>query len=117
MSLPWEHLSMDHLLRDSCSWEARTGDSQDATTLDDGSTYAAAVTLACNISQPSRRWQTRWPDADMTGTIEVWLPHDSTVAARDRITHAGLAYYVIDVADWRGAGRSALCDRMQGVTV
>lgn len=107
-------LCRDGLLRDTCTHEARTGGSETSGNVTNS--YAAPVTLKCNVAQPSSRWLDRWPDINLTDTVEFWLPAASAVARRDRITHNGIAYLVKDVADWQGAGLSALCEHYQGVT-
>jgi hypothetical protein len=111
----FDHLRGDHLLADTCTWEARTGETEDAS-YDDADAYAAPATLACLANQPSSRWYDRWPLAELTGALELVLPHDATVAPRDRVTYAGQAYRIKDVANWAGAGVVALVERVQGVT-
>jgi hypothetical protein len=112
----YDHLNGNHLLRDSCSWAAYTGISENATTLERTATYATAATLACNMAQPGREWRDRWPDADFTNAITLWLPRDSTVAPKDKITYDSAVYRVKAVQDWQGACFIALCERIEGVT-
>jgi hypothetical protein len=111
----FDYLSGDHLLCDTCSWAARTGETEDAN-YDDTETFTEPVELACLVNQPASRWYDRWPLAELTGALELVLPHDSTLAARDRVTYAGQVYRVKDVADWAGAGLVALVERSEGVT-
>lgn len=110
----YAHLEGDHLLRDSASWYSYTGDTE-GSNLDKTAAYAAAVTIRCMVAPASRRWQTRWPDADMSRTAECWLAHNSTVTTLDKIVHRSISYRVVDVADWQGAGRVALLEIMEGV--
>ena len=107
-------LNKDHMLRDTCSWAARSSASE--TDGDVTPVYASAATLRCNIAQPSSRWVTRYPDIDLTASQEFWLPAASTVARRDKITHGGVVYFVQEVADWQGAGRSAIATSHAGIT-
>lgn len=110
----YRHLQGDHLLRDSASWYSYTGDTE-ASNLDRTAAYAAAVTIRCMVAPASRRWQTRWPDAQLGRSAEIWLEHDSTITAEDKIVHRGTAYRVVDITDWQGAGRVALLEIMEGV--
>jgi len=110
----FDYLSGDHLLTDTCSWEARTGASEDAS-YDATDTYAAPVELACLVGAPSSKWQTSWPLAELTAALELTLPHDCGVAVRGRVTYNGETYRVKDVATWAGAGVTALVERVGGV--
>lgn len=117
MAGAWDILGSygDTLLRSRCSWEVRTGFLTDAqgNKLD---TYAAAVSLACNVNAPSRRWESRWPLEEITGAKEFYFPHNATVAVRDRLTFDSLRYLVIDLNDWDGAGYIVLAQRHEGLT-
>ena len=115
MSNPYSHLNGDHLLTDTCSWYSYTGRSEDGTTLEKTETFAAAVSTACMITSPSRRWQATWAVAQLTNTREVWLPEATAVAPKDKITHGGVNYRVLEVNNWQGF-QVVLIERIEGVT-
>lgn len=114
MSTANRSLNKDHMLRDSCSWEARNTGSETSGDVDED--FATAVTLRCNVGQPSSRWVTRYPDIDLTASQEFWLPAASTVARRDKITYGGVVYRVQEIADWAGAGRVAVASSHAGIS-
>lgn len=113
MSAPWAHLNRDHMLRDSCSWEARSSTTV-ATDGDVTPAYSAAVTIRCNADGPNAKWATVWPDFDFNNEVVLYLAHTATVKRLDRITFNSKVYHVTDVNDWRGAGRIARLRNVEG---
>jgi hypothetical protein len=112
----YDFLNADYLLTDTCDWYAFTAETQDSSTLERTDTYAAAVTTPCMLVMPSRRWQVEsMPVSNVIDTREIYLPAACTVAPQDKITHGGIAYRVISVANWQGF-QSALLKRIEGVT-
>ena len=109
-------MNRDHMLRDTCSWQSYTGESENATHGHKTQDYAAAVTLACIVGQPSYRWMQNWPDVSITRAMQLTLPANCTVKVQDKVTVSSKAYRVIDVQDWRGAGYQALLERIDGIT-
>ena len=118
-----DHLNADHLLADTgqrCTHYPRTGSTE---TRDSGTgvmnrtdTYSGGTEMDCMQDQPSRKWADRWPEADLTGSIILYLPAASTVAARDKVTFDGLDYRVLDVQKWNGIGVPCLLQRTEGAT-
>ena len=114
-------LNADHLLRgtgQTCVWYARTGstETRDANgVVNRADTFATGVTLSCMIAEPSRKWLDRWPDADLRGSIQIYLPAASTVAMRDMVLYDSLNYRVIDVGKWPDVGIPVLCQRTDGI--
>lgn len=106
-------ISGDRLLRDTCTLESYTAPTYTVDTGDDADpTYGTAATLACLVSpQISRRWETAWPNVDMTRSIEVWLPSTATVKPQDRLTHGGLTYQIVATAPSIGIALQCLAER------
>lgn len=107
----------DSLINESgltCSWEAFTGETEDA----EGERvlgYAAAQTLNCIPDQPSYKWLTRWPNAKLAGSLILCLPSTATsVKPLDRITFGSLKYKVVDVAIWPNTAVQAALERITG---
>jgi hypothetical protein len=109
-----DYLGGTALLADSCSWEARSGSSEDST-YEATDTFSAAVTLACLAGRPSQQWLPRWPQALLTSSLELTLPPGTALAPRDRVTFAGDAYRVLQVDRWADAATVALLERLTGV--
>ena len=119
MTQPFSHLRPSTLMPpgSSCSWYQRTGTTESSAG-DDSAVYADAVDIACMPGPLSRKWAMRFPDADLTGTMEIWFADEAAAAIRaeDKIEYASIAYLVLDTESYHGAGYSAVVQRIEGVS-
>jgi len=104
----------------TCTIATRTGATYDADTGDSGETYAVAVAVACLKAAPSESWSRSWPNVDKLKRATFYLPAETTVAQRAKLTYGGDVYLVLDVQAYEDLPElnsiAALCECIEGVT-
>lgn len=118
MTQPFNHLRPSTLMPAglTCSWYQRTGITEGSTG-DDSPVYADPVSIACMPAPLSKRWFSRFPDADLTSSLELWFASEeaASISANDKITFDNIDYMVLDKDSFHGAGYAVACQRIEGI--
>lgn len=104
----------------TCTIEALSSATYDADTGDSTETFTVAVAVACLKAAPSESWSRSWPNPDMRKRATFYLPAETSVAQKAKLTYGTDVYLVVDVQAYEDVpgmnSIAALCECIEGVT-